>query len=59
MASPKFDPELHAHKSWLGLVQPVGLVVSPPALSQAQVVLERKAGKKGGSRPFQGPVLHG
>src|SRR4051812_9458305 len=37
----KFDPEREAHKSWLGLVQPVGLVVSPPALVKAQVVLDR------------------
>lgn len=37
----KFDPEREAHKAWLGLVQPVGLVVSPPALTKAQVVLDR------------------
>jgi hypothetical protein len=30
------DPELLAHQQWLGYVQPVGLVVSPPALLQAQ-----------------------
>ncbi|HMU40821.1 MAG TPA: hypothetical protein PKE31_17560 [Pseudomonadota bacterium] len=59
MALSNMDSELHAHKSWLGLVQPVGLVVSPPALSKAQVVLERNAGKKGGSLPFQYPALHG
>ena len=29
------DPELRAHKEWLGLLQPVGLVVSPPALIKA------------------------
>ena len=40
-APSKFDPEREAHKSWLGLVQPVGLVVSPPALVKAQVVLDR------------------
>ena len=34
----KYDPELHAHKEWLGLLQPVGLVVSPPALVKAQAV---------------------
>ncbi len=39
MAKPtKFDPELRAHKDWLGLIQPVGLVVSPPALIKAQAV---------------------
>lgn len=37
----KVDPEREAHKAWLGLVQPVGLVVSPPALVKAQVVLDR------------------
>src|SRR5262245_53529633 len=30
------DPELLAHQQWLGYLQPVGLVVSPPALIQAQ-----------------------
>ena len=29
------DPELIAHQQWLGYVQPVGLVVSIPALVQA------------------------
>src|SRR5262245_28399651 len=37
----KLDPEREAHKAWLGLVQPVGLVVSPPALVKAQVVLDQ------------------
>ena len=30
------EPELLAHQQWLGYLQPVGLVVSPPALLQAQ-----------------------
>src|SRR3954463_11264597 len=30
------DPELIAHKQWIGFLQPVGLVVSPPALVAAQ-----------------------
>jgi hypothetical protein len=30
------DPELLAHRQWLGYLQPIGLVVSPPALLQAQ-----------------------
>ena len=34
----KHDPELRAHKDWLGLLQPLGLVVSPPALVKAQAV---------------------
>ncbi len=37
----KYDPEVSSHKAWLGLVQPVGLVVSPPALVKAQAVLDR------------------
>jgi hypothetical protein len=39
-----FDPERLAHKLWLGLVQPVGLVVSPPALIRAQVVPDGNVG---------------
>ena len=39
----RFDPEREAHKAWLGLLQPVGLVVSPPALVKAQVVLDKNA----------------
>src|SRR5216684_3884578 len=31
------DRELRAHKEWLGMVQPVGLVVSPAALVRAQI----------------------
>ena len=34
----KIDPEIRVHKDWLGLLQPVGLVVSPPALVKAQAV---------------------
>ncbi len=30
------DPELLTHQEWLGYLQPVGLVVSPPALAAAQ-----------------------
>ena len=30
------DPELLTHLEWLGYLQPVGLVVSPPALAAAQ-----------------------
>jgi hypothetical protein len=29
------DPELLTHQEWLGYLQPVGLVVSPPALAAA------------------------
>ena len=35
------DPELLAHLEWLGYIQPVGLVVSPPALAQAQAHINR------------------
>ena len=37
----RYDPERTAHKAWLGLLQPVGLVVSPPALIKAQAVIDR------------------
>ena len=35
------DPEIYAHKEWLGLLVPVGLVVSPLALVKAQAVVDR------------------
>ncbi len=35
------DPEIIAHQQWLGYVQPVGLVVSIPALVQAQAYVNR------------------
>ena len=35
------DPEIRLHKEWLGFLQPVGLVVSPPALSAAQALVNR------------------
>ena len=35
----KRDPEIRAHKDWMGLLQPTGLVVSPPALVKHQVLL--------------------
>ena len=35
------DFELRAHKEWLGYLQPVGLVVSPPALGEAQAQVNR------------------
>lgn len=37
------DPELQAHLEWLGYLQPVGLVVSPPALLAAQAHVDRNA----------------
>ena len=37
------DPELQAHREWLGYVQPVGVVVSPPALVNAQAYVNRNA----------------
>lgn len=35
------DPELRSHQEWLGYIQPVGLVVSPPALLAAQAYLNK------------------
>ncbi len=33
------DPATRVHLDWLSYIQPVGLVVSPPALTAAQCVL--------------------
>jgi len=35
------DLEVYRHKEWLGLLQPVGLVVSPIALISSQAILNR------------------
>jgi hypothetical protein len=35
------DPELRAHQEWLGFVQPVGLLVSAPALAASGVHVNR------------------
>jgi hypothetical protein len=35
------DPALEAHKQWVGYVQPVGVVASPPALLAAQAYVDR------------------
>lgn len=35
------DLDILRHKEWLGLLQPVGLVVSPPALVKAQAIIDR------------------
>jgi hypothetical protein len=35
------DVALEAHREWLGYLQPVGLVVSPPALAAAQAFVDR------------------
>lgn len=40
------DPELVAHQEWLGYLQPVGLVVSAPALKAAQAVPDRNIATK-------------
>lgn len=34
-------PEIRAHQEWIGFLQPVGLVVSTPALVAAQAILSR------------------
>ncbi len=36
-----YDPALLDHRRWLGYAQPVGLVVSPPALLAAQAYINR------------------
>ncbi len=36
-----YDPTLLDHRRWLGYAQPVGLVVSPPALLAAQAYINR------------------
>jgi hypothetical protein len=38
------DPAVLNHQEWLGYVQPVGLVVSIPALLQANAFLNRNFG---------------
>ena len=38
---PKTDPDLQAHKEWLGYLQPRGLVVAPAAMWEAGWVLEQ------------------
>jgi len=35
------DPSLADHLAWLGYVQPEGLVVSAPALVDAQAIIDR------------------
>ena len=37
------EPELLAHREWLGYLQPVGVVVSPPALVGAQAYVNRNS----------------
>ena len=42
MASSKLDPEILAHREWIGFVRPTGLVVSAPALVRAGAILDRR-----------------
>ena len=39
---PRPDPYIAAHLEWIGFVRPTGLVVSPPALAKAGVILNRR-----------------
>lgn len=39
------DPEIQAHQEWIGYVQPVGLVVSIPALLEASAYINRNFGR--------------
>jgi hypothetical protein len=41
MAGGKLDPEILAHREWIGFVGPTGLVVSPSALVRAGAILDR------------------
>ena len=38
----KLDPHVAAHLEWIGFVQPIGLVVSAPALVRAGAILDRR-----------------
>jgi hypothetical protein len=40
-STPTTDPELKAHREWLGYLQPVGLVVAPAAMLEAGWVVTR------------------
>ncbi|WP_437939469.1 Eco57I restriction-modification methylase domain-containing protein [Sorangium sp. So ce341] len=40
------DRELRVHRDWIGLLQPVGLVVSPPALLAAQAFPDKNIAKE-------------
>ena len=42
MANAKIDPEILAHRDWIGFVKPTGLVVSAPALVRAGAILDRR-----------------
>ena len=46
---PNIDPELKAHREWLGYLQPVGLVVAPAAMLEADWIVTRS-----GSELLQG-----
>ncbi len=37
------DPAVEAHKSWIGMLQPVGVVVAPSVLVQHQAILDHNA----------------
>ena len=39
---PRVDPNVRAHREWLGFVQQTGLVVSATALARAGVILNRR-----------------
>jgi len=38
-----YDAQIYWHKEWLGLLQPIGLVVSPPALVKAQAFIDNSS----------------
>ncbi len=39
---PRHDPAVKAHRSWLALIRPTGLVVAAPALARAGAVLNER-----------------
>ena len=43
---PAPEPELRAHLDWLGFAQPVGLVVSAPALVAQQAFVNRDVSRE-------------
>ena len=42
MTAGRLDPAIQAHLEWIGYVQPIGLVVSAPALVRAGAILDRR-----------------
>ena len=41
-----YDNQQYQHKEWLGLLQPEGLVVSPPALSDLDAFVDKEKARE-------------